>query len=114
MRRQTRGLFGLAPSSAKKGDMVCSFYGLSVPVLLRRTGSRTGERGNDEFCLLGECYVPGMMNGEALGSRRSVRRFVSDDCPDEYESVYVICVGSVISNKPALLTKFPAEQRRLR
>ena len=54
---------GLAPMAAQVGDIICVLYGCSVPVVLRVSGSR----GSAKQCqLVGECYVHGMMDGEAL------------------------------------------------
>ncbi|KAK1639694.1 hypothetical protein BDP81DRAFT_181827 [Colletotrichum phormii] len=41
------------------GDVVCILKGSSVPVILRKTGEETS------WSLVGTCWVPGMMNGEA-------------------------------------------------
>ena len=50
----------LGPTSCQAGDLVCILYGCSVPVLLRQNG----DLGN--FTFIGECYVHGMMDGEAI------------------------------------------------
>jgi hypothetical protein len=55
-------LFGLAPTSAQEGDLICILFGCSVPVILRRVGPP-----DDHFYyLIGEAYVHGIMDGEAL------------------------------------------------
>lgn len=54
--------FGLCPAQARRGDLVVIFFGCSVPVLLRR-------KGNFPDCyheVIGECYIYGMMDGEAM------------------------------------------------
>jgi hypothetical protein len=53
---------GLAPLGAREKDVVCIFYGCSVPVILREHTDSTGHY----FQFIGECYVHGMMDGEAL------------------------------------------------
>jgi hypothetical protein len=55
------GLLGLAPLYAKAGDLICIFYGCSVPVILREHVS-----AGHYFQFIGECYVHGVMDGEAL------------------------------------------------
>lgn len=51
--------FGAFPMSATEGDQICVVLGCGSPLVLRPT--------RDElFHLVGECYVPGLMNGEAL------------------------------------------------
>lgn len=50
---------GLAPRGALKGDLVAVFMGADMPFVLRATGMGGYE-------LIGECYIHGIMNGEAL------------------------------------------------
>lgn len=57
MEREGRHV-GLAPPNAEAGDLICIFFGCSVPVVLRRKG--------ENFTFVGECYVDGVMNGEAV------------------------------------------------
>ncbi|RSL60743.1 hypothetical protein CEP54_006564 [Fusarium duplospermum] len=56
-------LLGIAPWEAKPGDLVCILYGCSVPCILRQTmyGS-----GSDFYQLIGEAFVLGQMDGEAI------------------------------------------------
>jgi hypothetical protein len=58
-------LLGLAPETAQEGDLVCIIFGCSVPVLLRKiiSDEMTGEH---HYELVGDCYIHGMMDGEAL------------------------------------------------
>jgi hypothetical protein len=56
-----RGYLGIAPSWAKEGDEICVLFGGSVPLIIRERG---GGEGVHE--LVGECYVHGIMNGEAV------------------------------------------------
>ena len=62
-------LLGLAPEMSKKRDFICILYGCSVPVVLRRMVDPV----NDEefFTFIGECYVHGIMDGEAFALARS-------------------------------------------
>lgn len=55
--------FGLAPSEARLGDMICILYGCSVPVVLR---SQRDENDVIFWRLIGEAYVDGFMDGEAI------------------------------------------------
>ena len=54
-----RGYVVLGPRSCEAGDLVCILRGCSVPVLLRRNGDL------GTYTFIGECYVHGMMDGEA-------------------------------------------------
>ncbi|KAF2665062.1 hypothetical protein BT63DRAFT_459683 [Microthyrium microscopicum] len=53
----------LFPLSAKPGDKIAILHGCNVPFLLRRV-----ESDKKEFFLVGECYVHGIMLGEAFES----------------------------------------------
>ena len=52
-------LVALGPQNAQAGDCVCILHGSSVPHLLRPLG-------NDSYKLIGQCYVDGVMYGEAV------------------------------------------------
>jgi hypothetical protein len=54
------GFIGLAPPNAKPTDIVCIFLGAPVPIILR-------PHSGGNYNLVGECYVYGVMDGEALG-----------------------------------------------
>ncbi|KAI3326010.1 hypothetical protein HD806DRAFT_520718 [Xylariaceae sp. AK1471] len=58
------GLVGLGPRDTQHGDYVCALAGCSVFVVLRDTqGAQHGL-----YELVGECYVHGLMDGEAFRS----------------------------------------------
>ncbi|KAF1967310.1 hypothetical protein BU23DRAFT_573334 [Bimuria novae-zelandiae CBS 107.79] len=54
------GLLVMTPNRSKKGDVISILYGCSVPVVLRKYDK------TDQYQFIGECYVDGYMNGEAL------------------------------------------------
>jgi hypothetical protein len=56
---------GLAPQSVREGDLICIVYGCSVPVVLRKFWIDE-ETKNCYYVLIGECYIHGMMDGEAF------------------------------------------------
>ncbi|KAL8702830.1 MAG: hypothetical protein Q9201_003998 [Fulgogasparrea decipioides] len=56
--------FGLAPKGTRGGDLLCILLGCSVPVILRESKSERGEL--KEYQLIGETYIYGLMDGEAL------------------------------------------------
>lgn len=59
-RSSSRGLYvGVGPLKSKIGDIVCILYGCSVPVVL-------SSLPNGEFRFLGESYIHGVMDGEAV------------------------------------------------
>jgi hypothetical protein len=55
-------LFGLGPSDVREDDVVCILFGCSVPVILRPNHDGTAHG------FVGECYVHGKMDGEALAA----------------------------------------------
>lgn len=59
---RSKALIGLAPMTAQPGDVICILHGCSVPVVLR---SQTLD-GVASWTFIGECYVHGMMDGEAM------------------------------------------------
>lgn len=56
-----QGYVGTVPKLAELGDVVAIMKGGRVPFILKRSLTRPGA-----FRLVGECYIHGMMNGEAL------------------------------------------------
>ncbi|KAI2633383.1 heterokaryon incompatibility protein-domain-containing protein [Xylaria nigripes] len=51
------GYLGLAPSDVREGDIVCVLDGASYPLVVRQVG--------ESYILIGECFVQGLMKGEA-------------------------------------------------
>jgi hypothetical protein len=66
-----KGYIGLVPIETKTGDEIAVFDGATVPFVLRQA-----EKGDGAFYLIGECYVHGIMKGEALG-KETVTRDIS-------------------------------------
>jgi hypothetical protein len=56
-----KGYIGLAPAGTQVGDRVCILLGGHTPFLLRPSEQYSGR-----YRLVGECYVHGIMHGEAL------------------------------------------------
>jgi hypothetical protein len=56
----TEGTYsGLGPLGIEKGDEICIFLGFSTPSIIR-------PRQAGGYVLVGECYIYGLMDGEAL------------------------------------------------
>ena len=64
IRTEKHGFLGLAPQATQERDIVAILYGLSVPVVLRQIHFTPD--GDNVFILIGECFIYGMMDGEAL------------------------------------------------
>ncbi|OCK74488.1 hypothetical protein K432DRAFT_262851, partial [Lepidopterella palustris CBS 459.81] len=68
-------LFGLAPKDCEAGDIVCILLGCSVPVVLKRV---KGHREISVYQLVGEAYIHGMMDGEAVQDKSLVEKLATD------------------------------------
>jgi hypothetical protein len=55
------GFLGLAPDETQLGDTIAVLYGCNYPVVLRRSGNG--------FRYIGECYIDGLMDGEAVAAQ---------------------------------------------
>jgi hypothetical protein len=60
--KTTKGYIGIGPCSLQKGDGVALFKGGMVPLVIRSLG--------DKWELVGDCYVHGIMHGEAYSAQR--------------------------------------------
>ena len=69
-----RGRLGLCPSSTNRGDLVVGIFGCEYPLILRRKRNTTEfvanraelVRQEDEYELIGDCYLNGDMQGEVI------------------------------------------------
>ncbi|KLO81316.1 uncharacterized protein Y057_8160 [Fusarium fujikuroi] len=57
--RTDMGLAAYVPMRARRGDLVVVLYGSKVPFVVR-------EKGDGRYCLVGECYMDGIMRGEGI------------------------------------------------
>lgn len=70
------GNVGMAPSRARKRDVICVLSGCNIPVLLRPIAPEDGDEHGGigstttttttTYEFLGECFLDGYMNGEAM------------------------------------------------
>lgn len=58
---------GLCPPHSKQGDLICILWGARSPFVLRPVPI------TENFQLFGECYVDGLMFGEAFQIKREQR-----------------------------------------
>jgi hypothetical protein len=58
------GSVGLMPGEARHGDLVAAFLGAQVLFVIRPL--RTDDYGNQQYQLVGECYVHDRMNGQVM------------------------------------------------
>ncbi|KAH7395426.1 heterokaryon incompatibility protein-domain-containing protein [Cadophora sp. MPI-SDFR-AT-0126] len=57
--RTEKGYYGLGPSEVQQGDVIVVLFGGTTPYVLR-------PNNEEGFTFVGECYVYGLMNGEAI------------------------------------------------
>ncbi|TVY73989.1 Heterokaryon incompatibility protein 6, OR allele [Fusarium oxysporum f. sp. cubense] len=62
------GYLGIGPKSMRPGDHVCVLYGGHTPFVLHPVR----DAGDEEYLFLGESFVNGLMNGEALEDEGAV------------------------------------------
>ncbi|KIM98489.1 hypothetical protein OIDMADRAFT_128054, partial [Oidiodendron maius Zn] len=67
--RTEGGYVGLVPRHTQAGDLVCIVYGSPVPFIVRESDEREGAHR-----VVGECYIHGIMRGEALQSKQFEER----------------------------------------
>ncbi|KAE8417466.1 heterokaryon incompatibility protein-domain-containing protein [Aspergillus pseudocaelatus] len=67
-------LFGLCPEATTLGDFICILYGCSVPVILRQS-----TRDPKCYKVIGECYVHGKMEGEAVEDCKEEKTLGTDE-----------------------------------
>jgi hypothetical protein len=71
-----KGYIGLGPKHTEVGDVVYVVRGSRVPYILRPVEH---ENRSDTFKFIGECYVHGIMNGEAIhGYSEDQKRSMSE------------------------------------
>ena len=61
-----KGYLGIGPGTMRVGDEVCVLVGGTVPFVLRPMAQIDDDASSQEYQLLGECYVHGVMEGEAI------------------------------------------------
>ncbi len=62
-----KGLMGIAPSDVREGDVVAVLFGARTPFVLR---PRKPLDGRGLYRIVGDCYVDGFMEGNALRMQR--------------------------------------------
>jgi hypothetical protein len=67
--KSDKGHLGVGPEAAESGDIICIFYGATVPYILRPETS-------GRYRLLGEAYVDGIMDGELMGTAHNAVSFI--------------------------------------
>ncbi|RYP56139.1 hypothetical protein DL771_012084 [Monosporascus sp. 5C6A] len=74
--RTTRGYYVMGPQVMEKGDIVCMLFGGKMPFCLRHC------LDSQFYLLVGECYIHGFMNGEAVDMLER-----GEFCEDDFEVV---------------------------
>ncbi|EMC93640.1 hypothetical protein BAUCODRAFT_37339 [Baudoinia panamericana UAMH 10762] len=86
-----KGYYGLGPANLQEGDIVCVFHGCNIPHLLRQKENMRPYDGHwwkkehEGYEHVGEAYVHGIMDGEAIDQAAQgnlhVRDFLIGGCP---------------------------------
>lgn len=65
-----KGYIGIAPAGTKVGDHICVLHGGEMPFILRERSAddKSELTVGEDFVLVGEAYVHGLMNGEAISA----------------------------------------------
>lgn len=62
--KSSKGYYGLARSQVLPGDQICILFGADVPFIIRPLGN--------EYLLIGEAYVHGLMHGELFQKTQAI------------------------------------------
>jgi hypothetical protein len=65
--RTAAGRMGIGPGPMKEGDLLCLLFGGGVPYILRAK--------DDRYLFIGDCYVDGLMEGQAMSGIVGVKLF---------------------------------------
>lgn len=77
---------GIGYMGVKSGDIVVVFLGCSTPIILREVAtSSMGEK--KRWQVVGNCFIPGFMMGEAIHGPISSRYRAIDPASDQYELI---------------------------
>jgi len=61
-----RGYLGIGPPTTSPGDQIWVFYNGNVPFVMRKRNTEEVENGYHELRLVGDAYVHGIMDGQAI------------------------------------------------
>jgi hypothetical protein len=61
---------GMGPLNIKNGDLICVLLGCDLPLILRKT--------EGHYLVIGECFVLGLMDGDALQDIVDKKVFLQD------------------------------------
>jgi hypothetical protein len=73
--RTSNGKLGLAPAHTEYGDIICILMGCSLPVILR-----PNDKDDQKFWVIGEAYIYGISDGEAMKGLHEGRYHLQDFC----------------------------------
>ena len=62
-----RGYVGMVLETARRDDVIAVLLGCSMPMVLRRSEEAGKDSGDVRWQVVGECYLHGIMDGEAIG-----------------------------------------------
>jgi hypothetical protein len=68
-----KGYLGMGPATTSPGDQVWVFYQGNVPFVMRKTNTNNVENGCHDLCLVGDAYVHGVMDGQAVAGEHTTQ-----------------------------------------
>ena len=101
------GFVGLGPDSVRGGDIITVLAGGDVPFLLRPISGTETYTGNNctslvdrdakeqQYLLVGECYVEGLMQGEAVRATKAISE-LSGPVPHELVLQEIVAYGNEV------------------
>ena len=67
------------PQDTQPGDVICVLFGCSVPVVLRKAATAEAhDPDDDSYAFIGEAYLYGLMDAEAIVLLKKGTREVQD------------------------------------
>lgn len=105
------GLLGIGPDTVREGDVVAVLSGGEVPFILRPTNNRASAvDGIDRYLLVGECFIEGLMNGEAVHTATS-HALLSGTVPVDGIIQQILAHGNEPESIPSFATMCEIDRR---
>jgi hypothetical protein len=70
------GYIGIGPARTQPGDEVWIFHGGKVPFVMRRTDASKAIGSHRTLNLVGDAYVHGIMDGQAMKVKHEARKVI--------------------------------------
>ena len=98
------GYLGLGPDTLQEGDVLCVLGGGDVPYILRPV--KSNDYSKMKYLLVGECYVDGLMSGEAVVALAQGRILAGAIPPD----LILQTIVDATKQESQVLMRYPSSQ----